>query len=118
MMQNVRAKIIYNVISSTQKKTEPSMQTDEVPKTEKEKGKCHVCGRAGHKMKQCWFHDATKTLEENKKIAQEKMKEKKEERKGPTGSPKVLLLLTLTLTKVCPARAPMHSCLQRWSKQG
>jgi SNF2 family DNA or RNA helicase len=32
-------------------------------------------------MKQCWYYDANKTLEQNKKIAEEKIKEKMEERK-------------------------------------
>jgi hypothetical protein len=42
------------------------------------KGKCHVCGCARHKMKKCWYYDPTKSLEENQKIAQEKIKTKKE----------------------------------------
>jgi mannitol-specific phosphotransferase system IIBC component len=32
-------------------------------------------------LKQCWYHDPTKTLEENKKNAQEKIKAKQEEKK-------------------------------------
>ncbi len=75
------AKVIYTVISHNKKKTELSMQTRESPKGDKEKGKCHICNRAGHKMKQCWYYDATKSLEENKKIAQDKIKEKQEAKK-------------------------------------
>jgi hypothetical protein len=42
MTQAERAKIIYNVISATKKKTEPSLTATD-GKTEK--AKCHVCGR-------------------------------------------------------------------------
>jgi hypothetical protein len=69
-------------VSSTNKKnTELSMQTGESKKTENDKNKCHVCERTGHKKKQCRYYNATKTLEENMKIAQEKMKAKAEARK-------------------------------------
>jgi hypothetical protein len=65
MTQSEQVKIIYNVISSNRKKTEASFNASEHGNGEK--GKCHVCGRAGHKMKKCWYYDPTKTLEENKK---------------------------------------------------
>jgi hypothetical protein len=32
-------------------------------------------------MKQCWYHDPAKPLDENKKIAQEKIKAKQEKKK-------------------------------------
>jgi hypothetical protein len=54
MTQAERAKIIYNVISTTKKKTEPSLNATD-GKTEK--AKCHVCGQTGHKMKKCWYYD-------------------------------------------------------------
>jgi hypothetical protein len=79
MTQSERAKIIYNVISSKKKKAEASFNASEDGKGEK--GKCHVCGRVGHKMKKCWYYDPTKTLEENKKAAEQKMKEKQAAKK-------------------------------------
>jgi len=82
MTQPDRAKVIYSVIS-THRKTEPSLtSTDKDEKTEKTK--CHVCGRAGHKMKKCWYYDPKLTLEENKKAAEQKMKEKQAARKEKT----------------------------------
>jgi hypothetical protein len=39
-------------------------------------------------MKQCWYYDANKILEQNKKIAEEKIKEKIEERKKKNGRAK------------------------------
>jgi hypothetical protein len=81
MTQSERAKVIYNVICQNKKKSELSMQTGETIPKESEKGKCHVCGRAGHKKKQCWYYDATKSFEENKKLAQEKIKAKQEAKK-------------------------------------
>jgi hypothetical protein len=71
--QSDHAKALYSVISSPKKNSELSLQTGEMQK-DGDKGKCHVCGRPGHKKKQCWYYDATKSLEENKKLAQEKMK--------------------------------------------
>jgi hypothetical protein len=74
MTQTDRAKVIYGVISAHQKKRpELSLQTDE-----KDKDKCFLCDHKGHKMKKCWYYDATKTLEENKKEAAEKIKTKQE----------------------------------------
>jgi hypothetical protein len=80
MTQSDRGKVIYNVISHGKKKTELSMQAGESQKGDDKsnKGKCHMCGHAGHKMKKCWYYDPTKSLEENQKIAQEKIKAKKE----------------------------------------
>jgi hypothetical protein len=82
MTQVERAKVIYTVISHRKKKSELSMLAGEPGKEGKDgKAKCHICGRENHKMKQCWYHDPAKTLEENKKIAQEKIKAKQEEKK-------------------------------------
>jgi hypothetical protein len=69
------AKVIYNVISVNKKKPEHSLNASEQD-GKSEKAKCHVCGRAGHKMKKCWYYDPTMTLEENKKAAEQKIKEK------------------------------------------
>jgi len=79
MTQTERAKIIHNVISANRKKPEPSLNTAEQGKSEK--AKCHVCGRIGHKYKKCWYYDPKLTMEENKKIAEQKMKEKQEAKK-------------------------------------
>jgi hypothetical protein len=49
MTQSERAKIIYNEINTHKKKQEISLNASENGKGEK--GKCHVCGTAGHKMK-------------------------------------------------------------------
>jgi hypothetical protein len=82
MTQVERAKVIYTVISHGKKKNELSMLAGERGKEGKDdKAKCHICGRENHKMKQCWYHDPAKTLDENKKIAQEKTKAKQEEKK-------------------------------------
>jgi hypothetical protein len=78
MTQAERAKIIYNVISATKKKTEPSLTATD-GKTEK--AKCHVCGITGHKMKKCWYYDPKMTLDENKKAAEQKIKEKQAAKK-------------------------------------
>lgn len=40
-----------------------------------------MCGRIGHKCKKCWYYDPKLTMEENKKIAEQKMKEKQEAKK-------------------------------------
>ena len=79
MTQTERAKIIHNVISANRKKPEPLLNTSEQGKSEK--AKCHVCGRIGHKYKKCWYYDPKLTMEENKKIAEQKMKEKQEAKK-------------------------------------
>ena len=55
MTQLERAKIIYNEINTHKKKQEISLNTSENGKGEK--GKCHVCGRSGHKMKKCWYYN-------------------------------------------------------------
>jgi hypothetical protein len=34
------------------------------------------CGCPGHKKKPCWYYDATKTHKKNKKVVQEKLKQK------------------------------------------
>jgi hypothetical protein len=68
MTQEERAKIIYSVISANKKKPEHSLNASEQD-GKSEKAKCHVCGRAGHKMKKCWYYDPTMTLEENKNAA-------------------------------------------------
>jgi hypothetical protein len=68
MTQVEHAKVIYTVISHRKKKNELSMLAGESGKEGKDdKAKCHICGRENHKMKQCWYHDPAKTLEENKK---------------------------------------------------
>jgi hypothetical protein len=77
MTDPVGTKIILNVIKHSPKKNnELSMQTDE-----KEKGKCYLCGGKKHKMKQCWYYEAGKSLEENKKNAEVKIKERAEKKK-------------------------------------
>jgi hypothetical protein len=78
MTQAEHAKIIYNVISTTKKKTEPSLTATD-GKTEK--AKCHVCGQTGHKMKKCWYYDPKMTLDENKKAAEQNIKEKQAAKK-------------------------------------
>ncbi len=81
MTQTERAKIIYSVVSHQKKKTELSMQGGEAIKDENDKKKCFICDRVGHKMKKCWYYDASKTAEENRKEAQEKIKAKQEAKK-------------------------------------
>jgi hypothetical protein len=80
MTQTDRAKVSYGVISMHQKKkTELSMLADEDAK--KDKDKCHICDRKGHKWRKCWYYDANKTLEQNRKEAAEKIKAKLEAKK-------------------------------------
>ena len=77
MTDTDRTKVILSVIKySPMKSNELSMQTNE-----KEKGKCHLCGNKKHKMKQCWYYEAGKSLEENKKNAEVKIKERTEKKK-------------------------------------
>jgi hypothetical protein len=77
MTDTERTKVILNVIKYSPKKgNELSMQTNE-----KEKGKCYLCGNKKHKMKQCWYYEAGKSLEENKKNAETKIKERAEKKK-------------------------------------
>jgi hypothetical protein len=78
MTQPERAKIIYTVISAPWKKrTEQAMLGKEDEKGGKDKDvSCHICDRKGHKEKKCWYYDASKTREQNRKKAQEKIKEK------------------------------------------
>jgi hypothetical protein len=73
MTQTECAKVICNVIS-TKRKTEPALNANKEGKSNK--GKCHVCGQPGHKMKHCWYYHPSMTLEENKKAAEQKLKEK------------------------------------------
>jgi hypothetical protein len=40
-----------------------------------------MCGQTGHKMKKCWYYDPTLKLEENKKAAKQKIKEKQAEKR-------------------------------------
>jgi hypothetical protein len=86
MTQPERAKVIYTVISSPWKKrTEQAMLGKEKEDGGKD-GKikdvtCYICNRKGHKEKKCWYYDATKTREQNRKHAQEKIKEKQEAKK-------------------------------------
>jgi hypothetical protein len=82
MTQAECAKIIYNVISTTKKKTKPSLNTAEAGKGDKDK--CHVCGRPGHKYKKCWYYNPAMTLKENKKAAEKKIKEKQVAKKEKT----------------------------------
>lgn len=79
MTQSERSKIIYNVISSNKNKTEALFNLSKDGKQ-----KCHVCGRAGHKMKKCWYYDPTKTLEENKRTDEQKVKEKQAAKREKT----------------------------------
>jgi hypothetical protein len=65
MTQLEHAKVIYNVTKLHEKKPETFLNTLEAGKGEK--GKCHVCGKPDLK----WT-----TLGENKKEAEQKMKEK------------------------------------------
>ena len=70
-----RAKVILNVIGQGTKK--PKEQELSLNANDKDtKGKCFLCGRKNHKMKQCWYYDANKTLEQNKQIAEEKNQRK------------------------------------------
>ena len=64
-----RAKVIANVIKHATKNpgTELSMQTQENNNKE-QKGKCFICGNKNRKMKKCWYYNADKSVEENKKI--------------------------------------------------
>ena len=77
MTDDTRTKIIMNVIKNSPKKpNELSMQTNE-----KDKKGCFLCGNKNHKMKKCWYYEAGKSLEENKKNAEAKMKERAEKKK-------------------------------------
>jgi hypothetical protein len=80
MTQTERAKIIYSVVSHQKKKTELSMQGGEVNQDEKDKKKCFICDRVGHKMKKCWYYDG-KEAQEKMKAKQEAKKKKKEGQK-------------------------------------
>jgi hypothetical protein len=104
------------VISHGKKKNELPMLAGESGKDGKDdKGKCHICGRENHKMKQCWYHDPAKTLEENKKIAQKKSKQnrKKRKRRKKNARSKQMEennLLQMTLrTKVYPIKGHMRN---------
>jgi hypothetical protein len=58
MTQTDRAKVIYGVISTHQKKkVELLMSTDETAKADKDK--CFICDRKGHKMEKFWYHKVT-----------------------------------------------------------
>lgn len=50
------------------------MQTDNVARTDKDK--CFICDRKRHKMKKCWYCDVKRTLEQNEKEENKKMKAK------------------------------------------
>jgi hypothetical protein len=57
-----RAKVILNVVGQGTKK--PKEQELSLNAHDKDaKGKCFLCGRKNHKMKQCWYYDANKTDE-------------------------------------------------------
>jgi hypothetical protein len=80
MTQTDRVKVIYGVISTHQKKkTELSMLADEDEK--KDKDKCHICDRKGHKWRKYWYYDANKMLKQNRKEAAEKINVKLEAKK-------------------------------------
>jgi hypothetical protein len=68
--------VIYAVISASwKKKTEQAMLGNESDNGGKDKEIiCHICDRKGHKEKKCWYYDANKSREENRKKAQEKIK--------------------------------------------
>jgi hypothetical protein len=73
MMDSARAVIIKNIVAHNPHK--PKLESALLG-AEKEKNTCFVCGKKGHRMKKCWYYDPNKSIEENKKIAKEKMKEK------------------------------------------
>ena len=52
------------------------MQTNE-----KYKKGCVLCGNKNHKMKKCWYYEAGKSLEENKKNAEDEIKKKRRRRR-------------------------------------
>ena len=54
-----------------------SMQTTE----RDQRGNCYLCGNKNHKMKKCWYFEAGKSIEENRKNAEAKIKERAEKKK-------------------------------------
>jgi Pyruvate/2-oxoacid:ferredoxin oxidoreductase delta subunit len=98
MTQEERAKVIYNVINSNKRKSEPTLNLNETGKSEK--AKCFVCGKSCHKMKKCWYYNPSMTIEENKKETEKKIKEKqetkKEKSKGNEKKPESLAKLVAT----------------------
>jgi hypothetical protein len=81
MTHTERAKVIYNMMSA-KRKSEPALNATKDGKSNK--GKCHVCGRAGHRMKKCWHYDSSMTREGNKKAAEKKIKGKQAAKKEKT----------------------------------
>ena len=75
-----RTKVIMNVIkhSLTKNRSELSMQMN---KTD-QRGKCYLCGNKNHEMKKCWHFKAGKSIEENKKNAEAKIKERAKKKKN------------------------------------
>jgi hypothetical protein len=77
MTQSEHMKVISSVIHGT-RKSEISLQAKEGEET---KNKCFICDHHGHKMKKCWYYDASKMKEQNRKEALEKIKAKAEAKK-------------------------------------
>jgi hypothetical protein len=80
MTQTEHAKIIYNVISA-KRKLEQALNVNKAEK-QNDKGKCHVCRCTRHKMKKCWYYDSIMTLEDKKKVAKKKIKERQASKDG------------------------------------
>ena len=95
MTQPERAKIIYAVISSPWRKQQAMLGKEGDKGSKKKDIGFHICDGKGHKEKKCWYYDASKTQEQNRKKAQEKIKEKqavwkaKQAKKKEDGSPTV-----------------------------
>ncbi len=124
MTQTECTKVIYGVISAHQKKkTELSLKTNETDKHDKDK--CFICDRKGHKMKKCWYYDATKTVEQNKKEAAKKIKAKLEAKKKRRKHQTRIWMEQRVVTTIQIQRikthhhkkVPMLSCHPRQNKQ-
>jgi hypothetical protein len=65
MTDSEHAKVVLNVIknSPNKKMTEFSM----MPQDNDQKGQRFLCGNKNHKMKKCWYYDASKSLENNRR---------------------------------------------------
>jgi hypothetical protein len=53
------------------------------------KGKCYLCVRKKHKIKQCWYYDANKTLVQITKYSRRKNQRKSKGEKKKKGRAKV-----------------------------
>jgi hypothetical protein len=103
MTHTERAKVIYNMMSA-KRKSEPALNATKDGKSNK--GKCHVCGRAGHRMKKCWHYDSSMTREGNKKAAEKKIK-------GKQAAKKQEMAQTPPKKEQKSTREQLHNCLLR-----